>query len=1262
VSQGDAPRGGRSEDDDLRAVTLENARTIFLARRRAEEELLRAKEELARQSELLRVTLSSIGDAVVTTDNEGRVLSLNRVAEELTGFTDQEAHGQPLADVFRIVNEHSRKPVANPAEAALRDGRVVGLANHTVLIARDGTEVPIDDAAAPIRDEQGKVHGVVLVFRSVAERRRKEAELRDSEQELSDFFENASVGMHWVGPDGTVLRANRAELELLGYERDEYVGRNIAEFHADRELIADLLRRLAAGQTLRDVEARMRCKDGSIKEVLIDSSVFWKDGRFVHTRSFTRDISDRKRAELTQARLAAIVESSDDAIVSKTLDSRITSWNAGAQKLFGYTAEEAIGQSVTMLIPPERHDEERQILERLGRGERIEHYETVRVTRSGRRIVVSLTISPIRDVAGRIVGASKIARDVTARKLHERRLLLQSQVTQVLSEAPSLREASPRLLRAICEALDWDAGGVWYVDEGRAEIRCTETFHVASAHLARFDAAAREMTFARGRGLLGRVWANAVPVWISEIALDDDFARAGIAAEAGLHSALGFPIVLGQHVRGVMELFSRERREPDPDVLEVMRSVGGQIGQFVERRRAEAALRESEHRFRLMANGVPSMIWTAAPDGTITYANERWLEFCGSTPEQNASGWPDLVPHPDDLQRRTSGWRAALRDGTPYEIEVRHRRHDGVYRWLVTRAVPVRDERGAIVQWFGTTTDIDDRKRAEMQNLFLAEASAELAQLNDEASALQKVAAMAVPQFADWCAVDLKDESGSVRRLSVAHVDPAKLQLVREIEAKYPPRPSHNSGVAKVIRTGELEWAKSIPNEMLVELAEDEEHLRVIRKLGLKSYICVPLKSRGVVLGAISFATAESGRTYSEGDVRAAGDLANRAVIALENARLIASLREADRRKDEFLAMLAHELRNPLAPIRNAVQIFRAKAPPVPELRWAGEVVERQVRQMTRLVDDLLDVSRITRGRVELRRERIDLATVVNEAIEASRPLIKKWGHQLSVSLPPEPVLLDADPARLAQVIGNLLNNAAKYTDQGGRIELLAGTKGEWVSIRVRDNGIGIPKEKLRNIFELFTQIDPLVERSQGGLGIGLTLVQRLTEMHGGRVEAFSDGPGRGSEFVIELPLAVAPAQASPSRADTPVEQPSRLRILVVDDNRDAADSLAMLLEMLGNDVHTAHDGLEAVGAAAAFHPDVVLLDIGLPKLNGYEVAQRIREMPGGAKVLLVALTGWGQEEDRRRTKEAGFDQHMTKPVELANLQKLLAETERTRD
>jgi signal transduction histidine kinase/ActR/RegA family two-component response regulator len=374
-----------------------------------------------------------------------------------------------------------------------------------------------------------------------------------------------------------------------------------------------------------------------------------------------------------------------------------------------------------------------------------------------------------------------------------------------------------------------------------------------------------------------------------------------------------------------------------------------------------------------------------------------------------------------------------------------------------------------------------------------------------------------------------------------------------------------------------------------------------------------------------------------------------------ELRKLAAKLSDADRRKDEFLATLAHELRNPLAPIRNGLQIMRMSNDG-DAVEQARTMMERQLGQMIRLVDDLLDVSRISRGQLELRQEHLQLSVVLKSAVETSRPLIEEMGHELVVALPPEPIILHADLTRLAQVFLNLLNNAAKYTERGGHISLTAERQGSDVVVSVKDDGIGIASDQLSHVFEMFTQAERALERAQGGLGIGLTLVKRLVEMHGGRIEARSEGPGKGSEFVIRLPVVVGASMGRNGDEKEATALKSSLRILVVDDNRDGADSLAMMLKIMGNDTRTAYDGEEAFMAAVEFRPDVMLLDIGLPKLNGYEVCRRIREHPGGKEIVIIAQTGWGQDEDRQRTHDAGFDYHMVKPVEPKSLMKRLAE------
>jgi signal transduction histidine kinase len=399
---------------------------------------------------------------------------------------------------------------------------------------------------------------------------------------------------------------------------------------------------------------------------------------------------------------------------------------------------------------------------------------------------------------------------------------------------------------------------------------------------------------------------------------------------------------------------------------------------------------------------------------------------------------------------------------------------------------------------------------------FIAEASAALAQVVDYESTLERIGSLAVPRFADWFGVLVRDPGGNVRRLAVRHLDPAMVRAVEEIYRRYPPTEEPRYGAPQVLATGKPIWAPDV--EALVSTARDAEHEAMLRALGLKSLICVPMRSHDRVCGALTFSTAESGRRYTQIHLRAAEDLAARCAIAIENAQLLEELRDADRRKDEFIAILAHELRNPLAPMRNAVEIVRASAGAIPEARWANDVIERQVGHLSRLVDDLLDVSRISRGSIELRRERVSLASIVEAAVESSRPAIERARHELSVILPPETIDLDADSVRLSQVLSNLLNNAARYTHARGHVTVRGAREGGEAVVRVIDDGVGIPAPMLGRIFEMFVQVPDAGGPRHGGLGIGLTLVKRLVELHGGTVEARSAGPGLGSEFVVRLP------------------------------------------------------------------------------------------------------------------------------------------------
>jgi PAS domain S-box-containing protein len=632
------------------------------------------------------------------------------------------------------------------------------------------------------------------------------------------------------------------------------------------------------------------------------------------------DVTERRRAAEDRSRLAALIASSEDAIIGLTLDGVIVSWNPGAERLYGYSAADVCGRPFSLLFPPDHPNELSGTMEQLRLGKRAAPGEVVHVHKDGRRVDVSLSLSPVKDVSGAVTGAAAIGRDVTDRK------------------------------------------------------------------------------------------------------------------------------------------------------------------------RAEAKLYEAEGRFRQLAESINEVFWMADPQFTeilyVSPAYERiWGRSCQSLYEQPRS-FLDAV-HPDDRERvRVSALEKHSR-GEATDEEYRVVRPDGSVRWVRDRAFPVRDAAGRVYRMAGIADDVTEKRRAEE------------------------------------------------------------------------------------------------------------------------------------------------------------------------------ALKEVDRRKDEFLAMLAHELRNPLAPIRNALHILKMPGVDAATVERSREMMGRQVQQLVRLVDDLLDVSRVMRGKIELRQEQVELASVVARAVETAQPLIEAQGNELTICLPPESVPLRADPVRLAQVISNLLTNAAKYTEALGRIWLTAQRVGDAAVLRVRDNGIGIAPDMLSRIFELFVQADHATTRSQGGLGIGLTLVKSLVEMHHGTVEAHSPGLGRGSEFVVRLPVTTLkqeePSESEKGEQPQRAASPSGRRLLVVDDNKDAADSLAMLLRLRGHEVRVAYDGSAALELVKGYRPDLVFLDIGMPDVDGYEVARRMRRQPGLENVRLAALTGYGQEEDRRLSREAALDHHLVKPVDPEVLEALLA-------
>lgn len=576
----------------------------------------------------------------------------------------------------------------------------------------------------------------------------------------------------------------------------------------------------------------------------------------------------------------------------------------------------------------------------------------------------------------------------------------------------------------------------------------------------------------------------------------------------------------------------------------------------------------------------------------------------------------------------------------------------GGTRWVSVSCSPTRDERGEIDGWIALVYDIDHRRQLEerlrrknQRLAMLSESAALILHAEDPDAMLRELFARIGPQLGlDLFFNYMRDDTGSGLRLaSYSGFSEALASSVERLEIG-------QAICGRVAQNGQPAV------ETFIQRSSDPA-VQIVKSFGVRAYVCNPMMWGDRLVGTLSFASCSRDH-FDPKDVEFLRTITHYVAVAYERVRYIAALRGADRRKDEFLATLAHELRNPLAPLRNALELMRRAPDDAAVIEECRKKMDRQLTHLVRLVDDLLDVNRITHDRLELRMASTELRSLLREAIESIRPIAESYGLRIDTELPNQPIWLQADRVRMVQVFTNLLNNACKFSDPGGRIVVSATSGAGTTEVRVRDFGCGIPPEKLGLVFDMFGQVDRMAPGSRGGFGIGLALVKRLVELHGGGVSAASEGEGRGSEFTVHLPTL---AERAP--AELPLEAPARAlpgsrRMLIVDDNHDAAESLAMLLRMAGNEVHVAHNGNDAFGIAEAVVPDAIILDIGLPDLNGYDVCRRIREQPWGRDITLVALTGWGQHEDRQRSGTAGFDAHLVKPVDYAALVAVLEQCE----
>ncbi|MDQ3069689.1 MAG: ATP-binding protein [Acidobacteriota bacterium] len=665
--------------------------------------------------------------------------------------------------------------------------------------------------------------------------------------------------------------------------------------------------------------------------------------------------------------------------------------------------------------------------------------------------------------------------------------------------------------------------------------------------------------------------------------------------------------------------------------VEVVQQVASRSWESIERARVTRDLRESEQQFRELANSIPNLAWMARPDGWIYWFNDQWYAYTGATPaEMEGWGWQS-VHDPIVLASVTDRWESSLATGTTFEMVFPLRGADGIFRRFLTRVNPVKDSTGRVVHWFGTNTDVETERR-------MTEANARLQELEraarEEAEHQKRLLYSLFMQAPTLIAV-LRGP-----RHTVELANPPICDVWGHSEAELHERPlldvmpdlraqGFERLLDDVYRTGVPHVGRETPAVM---------HSDGTSRTLYFNFVYTPFRN---VDGAI------------DGLFIIASDVTDQVAARVQLDELREQAEEANRSKDEFLAMLGHELRNPLSPILTALQLMNLRGSDAHVRERI--VIGRQVKHLTRMVDDLLDVSRIARGKVALKTEIVELSAVVAEAIEMNGPLLEARGHTIDVDVPARGLAVLGDPTRLSQVMSNLLTNAAKYTPAGGHVTITGAVEGDEAVLRVRDTGIGISAHVLPRVFDLFVQERQALDRSHGGLGLGLTIVRNLVDRHGGSVSAHSGGEGKGSEFIVRLPTAadtnaaVMPGAGSPS--ESPGASVGRRRVLVVDDNQDAADMLSFALNAQGFDARVAYDAPAALQMVDEFLPDVAFLDIGLPVMDGYELAGRLRRNPALGGLRLIALTGYGQESDRQKTREAGFERHLVKPVDLSAIE-----------
>jgi len=1091
----------------------------------------------------------------------------------------------------------------------------------------------------------------------------------------------------------------------------------------------------------------------------------------------------------SEERFRLLVESLQDySIFMLDMEGNITSWNSGAERILLYKEPEIIGCHFSILFTEEDRAKgvpEKELRDAATKG--VAEDERSHLRADGTAIWVSGVLRPLFENNGEHCGYAKVMRDITERRIQskERRLLLK-QVEQDRERLNNIIESVPGIVWEFSRSDTSGNGKILFLSEYLEELIgykpeevTEEVFWEKIIHPEdRIQLETQlEALFIHGEGSIENRWVDKAGrvLWVETRA---------VVYHDEHNNVVG--------LRGVtMDITSRKQQEEERERL------------YQLEQRALTKAQRNEERYRLLAETVPHIVWVTSHNNEIEYYNQRWYDYTGQTAEEaNKNGWATAI-HSEDLAILNKQWEVASTRDEIFESECRLLRADGMYRWHLIRALPVHRD-GKIVQWIGTSTDIDDQKRAVESLKFLAEASSVLASSLDYQTTLSSVARLAVPDIADWCAVDIVTENGTIRRLAVAHSDPEKVKWAHELERRFPMDPNAPTGVPNVIRTGQSEFFPEITEEMILAAVKDEEQLEIIRQIGFTSVMTVPMVARGLSLGAITLVSTESRRQFTQQDLALAEDLARRAAIAVDNAWLylksqdeiaerkkveevlrisetrfrtmieqsplgiqifdlqgfciqannaweelwsasredladynirqdpqltasgmisyverayageavamppihydpaeigrlgrarwvrvflypvknqageiqeIAIILEditervlaeeqllmakdeaeaANQAKDRFIAILSHELRTPLTPVMATVEALQLEEDfPSEYLPWL-EIVHRNVELEARLIDDLLDLTRIARGKMQLQVEKLDLHDTLARVLSMYKDEFEAKGLQIERVFQANSAWIDGDAARMQQVMWNLVKNAVKFTPPGGKITISTeNTNDGLLRLHIADTGIGIEPEILPRIFNAFEQGEQTITRHFGGLGLGLAISKTLVELHNGTITAFSEGRNKGAVFVVEF--ATASAEGNKTNREQRImgstQQGEKTSILLVDDHPDTNLALKMLLERRGYKVLTANTVESALKVARDAEFDLVISDIGLPDASGLDLIRELQQMK---PTRAIALSGFGTEDDIQRSKNAGFDEHLTKPFNLQKLNEVI--------